>query len=157
MFFSTILLPVQPSPAWIHDRALWSSCLHAYIHHFVFSFPKFRVRKIVVFGPCWELRWYNTERLSWTFSISALLKPIQFDPYYCHLLAMDCIAYGCQQLISAAPGARFQGVVEQRQGLQLQLLGLAHFFHDAVRTTPRKKLPISSVERVTCSKSEYNF
>lgn len=75
----------------------------------------------------------------------ALLKPIQFHPCYCPLLAVDCLAYGCQQLVRAAPGAGFQGVVEQGQSLQLQLLGLAHLLHDVFLTAPREELPVSSV------------
>lgn len=69
------------------------------------------------------------------------LQPIQFNPRYCPLLAMDNIAYGCQQLVSAAPGAGLQGVEEQRQGLQLQLLSLTLILHDIVLPTVWKELP----------------
>lgn len=82
---------------------------------------------------------------TYTLCISLLLKPIQFHPCYCPLLTVDGIAYGCQQLFSAAPGAGLQGVVEEGQRLQLQLLGLAHLLHYAVLSTAWKKLPISSV------------
>lgn len=74
-----------------------------------------------------------------------LLQPIQFEPCQCPLLAVDGIAYGCQQLIGTAPRAGLQRVVEQGQRLQLQLLGLAHLLHRALLPTPREKLPVSSV------------
>lgn len=73
---------------------------------------------------------------------SALLKPIQFHPRYCPLLAVDCLAYGCQKVVGAAPGAGFQGVVEQGQRLKLQLLRLAHLLHGVVLAAPREELPV---------------
>lgn len=67
---------------------------------------------------------------------------------------MDCLAYGRQQLVRAAPGAGFQGVVEQGQSLQLQLLSVAHLLHDVFLTAPREELPVSSIGAGACMKSE---
>lgn len=81
------------------------------------------------------------------FVVSSSLKPIQFNPGNRPLLAVDGIADGYQQLIGAAPGAWFQGVIKQWQCLQLQLLSLTHFHH-AFLTTPWEELPNSKVERI---------
>lgn len=82
------------------------------------------------------------------FVAFSLLKPIQFHPGNCPLLALDGIAYGYQQLVGAAPGAQFQGVIKQGQSLQLQLLGLTHLLHHAFLTTPWEELPITNAERI---------
>lgn len=82
------------------------------------------------------------------FVVFSLLKPVQFNPGNCPLLAVDGIAYGYQQLVGAAPGAWFQGVIKQGQSLQLQLLGLTHLFHHAFLTTPWEELPITNAERI---------
>lgn len=82
------------------------------------------------------------------FVVSSSLKPIQFNPGNRPLLAVDGIADGYQQLIGAAPGAWFQGVIKQWQCLQLQLLSLTHLFHHAFLATPWEELPNWKVERI---------
>lgn len=109
--------------------------------------PLYQNKRMIKCGFVWCL-WADslvTENIHILLYLYPLLKPVQFNPCNGPLLAVDGIAYACQQLLSAAPGAGLQSVVEEGKCLQLQLLGLAHLFHYAVFSTPWKKLPIISV------------
>lgn len=59
---------------------------------------------------------------------------------------MDDIAYGEKQILGAAPGAGFQSVVEQGQGLQLLLVRLTHLLHHAILPSPGQQLPVNGAK-----------